>query len=127
MILTGINTMLLTAFACTFPRYRSFVPAYIGILPLVLFNYIYVRELVAPPATLRNPLAASTRPQAKAALIALGYSIVVSVITIPPLFRTYVSLGWTPASCLVFSFVMCIAMLCAYIGVKVAVKKAKLS
>jgi hypothetical protein len=65
ILLVLLNFFLVVAFVLEYGGHRSLVPLYIGLLPVVLCNFIYAREFIAPeqPAvgSSRTPNAGNTR------------------------------------------------------------------
>ena len=97
---------------------------YIGFLPLVLCNIIFVRECIGPSAQ------AKTFPPVRKAsgwMRALPLLImpVGFLVTLPALISFYNSLGWSPVVCFGFSVLDCLVIMSLYGGVKVVLNGTK--
>ncbi len=123
-VMVFLNSMLLIAFVIIYMKQRSLIPLYIGILPLVLCNFIFVREFIRPDVKVAS-LKRAGRPAKRMNLISLFIMPIGFFLTLPTLIRFDSSLGWPPTVCLGFSVLLCIVIIAFYGGAKTALKKNK--
>jgi hypothetical protein len=116
-----LNFILVFAFVLSFSRYQSFTPFYIGILPLVLCNFIFAREFILPKPDAAAK-ASTGQPVKKLNLLSLLMMPVSFCLALPALVKFDSSLGWSPIISLGFSLLLCLVIIATYGGVKSAIK-----
>jgi hypothetical protein len=121
MILVMLDFVLVFAFVLSFGRYQSFAPVYIGILPLVLCNFIYAREFISPKPD-AEAKASTGQPVKKLNVFSLLMLPVWFCLTLPALIKFNSSLGWSPVISLGFSLLLCLVIIATYAGAKSAIK-----
>jgi hypothetical protein len=112
------------AFVLHFHKDQSFVPLTIGFLPLALCNVIYFNEAILAPRKPRgNKLEVNEMRRRKQNAVPLLIMPVLYSVMLPSLIRFYGSLGWSPAVCIGFSVLMCVALISGYGGVKLLLNR----
>jgi hypothetical protein len=122
LILILINTALVLAFVFYLRENQNFIPLMIGILPLLLCNLIYVKELVAPKKMNKANSTDDDAPRKKQNAVPLLIMPVLYCIMLPSLIKFYGSLGWSPAVCIGFSVLLCLVLISGYGGVKLLLR-----
>lgn len=121
-VMVILDVVLLVAFVLDYLKQRSLVPLYVGILPLALFNFIFVREFIRPAIKVEKqpPVSRSTK---RRNIISLFIMPIGFFFTLPALIKFDGSLGWPPVVCFGFSVLLCIVIIAFYGGVKTALSK----
>jgi len=123
-ILVAINFVVVVTFVLNFTRHHSLVPLYIGLLPVILCNFIYAREFVAPKAD-DAVKSAGDQPAKKMNVLPLLLMPLCFCLTLPALIKFDSGLGWSPVVSLGFSLLLCVVLIALYGGVKTAIKGTK--
>jgi hypothetical protein len=123
-ILTVADAVAVIAFAITYARYKSLVPLYIGLMPLILCNFIYSREFLSrkPDATdqASPPKIAPRRNFLPLLIMPLSFCFAIrALITFDS------SLGWSPVVSIGFSLLLCLVIIASYGAIKGAIAGTK--
>ena len=86
LLMVGLDFILICAFMVHFVSSHSFVPVFIGVLPVTLCNYIYVREFVAPRPRMHTEVTETIQPRRASMLplliIPIGFCVALAVLDI---------------------------------------------
>ena len=122
-VLVLLNFAVIVAFVLTYLKHQSLVPLYVGFLPLLLCNVVFVREFIRPATKVEN-----SPPTAKSAKRMSALSLFIMPVgfffALPALIRFDSSLGWSPIVCFGFSILLCIVMIAFYGGLKTTLRKS---
>jgi len=121
MYLVVGNFIPIAAFVFYFPKHQTLTPLYIGILPLLLCNFIYVREFITPQNTDKRTAIGSKK---KLNVMPLLIMPVCFCLALPALIKFDGSLGWPPVICFGFSLLLCLVIIATYGSIKTALKKS---
>ncbi len=122
-ILILLDAVAVLAVVFYFLKSQSFVPLMIGFLPFALGNFIYVKEVMAPPPEPKDTrLTDDEMRRRKQAAFPLLITPILFCVMSPTVIRSYSSLGWSPVVCIGFSVFLCIVLISAYGGVKLLLK-----
>src|SRR5580698_5022833 len=95
IVLVLVNCVVVLMLVVSYSKHGSFVPLYIGFLPLLLSNYIFFREFIAPkPNSWTNSLPA--RPTSRLRFLPLLIMPIGFCLGLPALIQFDGSLGWSP-------------------------------
>ena len=124
LILILLDSAAVLAFVQHFREDQSFVPLMIGFLPLLLCNVIYFNEAVLASRKLGGikPEVNELRRRRQNAVPLLIMPVLYCVM-LPSVIKFYASLGWSPAVCIGFSVLMCVALISGYSGVKLLLNR----
>jgi hypothetical protein len=121
-VLVSVNFAAVVAFILTYLKHQTLVPLYVGFLPFVLCNFIYVREFLRPVVKVE-----SLPPAGKSSKRISAFSLFIMPVgfcfTLPALVEFDSSLGWSPVVCLGFSVLLCIVIISLYGSVKIILRK----
>jgi hypothetical protein len=124
IVLVLLNFVAVFAFVFSYGKHQSLVPLYVGLLPLVLFNYIYAREFIAP-----KPVVEAKSPSGQTAKKTNPWGLLIMPVMfclyLPKMIQLDSSLGWSPVVSFGFSILLCIVLISLYGGVKTALKSRK--
>ena len=120
IVLLLVDFVLVLAFVLNYGKNQSFTLFYIGLLPLVLCNFIYAREFIANAE--KPPL---DKPVKKVKALPLLIMPLFFCLNLPALIKFNRSLGWSPIVSLGFGMLLCIVIIAMYGGLKVAFRGGK--
>jgi len=123
VVMIFLNLALVIAFVLNYLKQQSFIPLYVGILPLVLCNFIFSREFIRPGKNDRKQPptdnSAKRRNVLSLLIMPIGFCI-----ALPALIKFDSSLGWSPIVCFCFSVLLCVVIIAFYGRVKMALRKS---
>ena len=122
-VLILLNFAAMVAFLWHYLKHQSLTPLYVGLLPLVLCNFIFVHEFLRPATKSSEDLHPIGKPAARRNAFWLFIMPIGFCFTLPALVEFDSSLGWSPIVCLGFSALLCIVIIATYGGVKTALGK----
>jgi hypothetical protein len=119
--LATTDIALLLTFTIRYSHHRSFAPLFVFLLPVIVGNFIYSRELISrvPDALINRRDIQFGNVQTALPLAFMTFFFCTGIVR---LVRFDASLGWSAPVCLGLSLILSLGLIAAYGAVKSALK-----